>query len=163
MKQPKHTRRRTPVDVRFWAKVDKSGACWTWKASFRRDGYGRMFTHSGVVAAHRLAWELTNGPVPDGRYVLHRCDNRACVRPEHLFLGDHAANMADMSAKSRHAIVKGERHPRAKLTAEQVAEIRKLRSSGMLLRELAARFGIGTSYAGEVARGDRWTESGESV
>lgn len=98
--------KRTPIDpeTRFWAKVDRTDDCWTWTAATTGSGYGR-FGHQnargGWVAAHRFAYELANGPIPDGMFVCHKCDNPPCVNPSHLFLGTHQDNMRDMDAKGR--------------------------------------------------------------
>jgi hypothetical protein len=93
-----------PVAERFWEKVDKSGECWTWRPVTGRHpfGYG-MFTpqHGQRVTSHRFSWQLAHGPIPSGLFVLHKCDNPPCVRPDHLFLGTHKDNMADMKAKKR--------------------------------------------------------------
>lgn len=69
---------------RFWSKVDKSGTCWLWTASIRATGYGQFRVGKRTRDAHRVAWELTNGSVPDGLQLDHLCRNRACVRPDHL-------------------------------------------------------------------------------
>ena len=97
-----------PIADRFWEKVDKSPAsgCWEWRSSIRGNGYGAFFTHligegRKCRGAHRFSWELKNGPIPDGLWVLHKCDNRICVNPDHLFLGDRVDNMQDCAKKGR--------------------------------------------------------------
>lgn len=89
--------------MRFWSKVRLSPDCWEWTGARDRDGYG---VHSGMgwwVAAHRRAWEINRGPIGPGLHVCHSCDNRACVRPSHLWLGDNTANSHDRDAKGRWA------------------------------------------------------------
>lgn len=89
-------------DRRFWGRVVKGPSCWIWTGALDQHGYGRTY-HSvhGNQYAHRRAWEMANGPVPDGQHVLHTCDTPACVNPGHFFLGTHADNMADKKKKGR--------------------------------------------------------------
>lgn len=92
------------IEERFWEKVRKSpepDGCWEWTASKFRNGYG-SFVVLGERRAHRVSWEIHNGPIPDGLWVLHKCDNPSCVRPDHLFLGDRRTNMLDCVSKGRH-------------------------------------------------------------
>jgi len=94
--------KRTPPIERFWAKVDKTGDCWEWTGARFHHGYGLFYESASVrTRAHRFAYETLAGPIPPGVLVLHRCDNPPCVRPEHLFLGTQADNVADMIAKGR--------------------------------------------------------------
>lgn len=91
--------------------------------------------------AHRVAWELSFGPVPAGLFVCHHCDNPRCVRPDHLFVGTHDANMRDRDRKGR--LSHGERHVMARLTTAQVAEIRRRwRQGGVTQQRLADEFGV---------------------
>lgn len=93
----------TDLRERFWSKVDRSGDCWMWTASRNASGYGRFggSNSGGSYLAHRMCWELHNGPIPDGLCVLHRCDNPACVNPAHLWLGTRDDNNKDKTAKGR--------------------------------------------------------------
>ncbi len=94
-----------PVPDPLWSRVDKTGACWTWTGRRNAGGYGVLRIRgrsSKILFAHRLAWELTNGPIPDGLFVCHHCDNPPCCNPEHLFVGTPKDNCHDMMAKGRH-------------------------------------------------------------
>lgn len=86
----------------FWQWVRIAEGCWGWEGSKDTGGYGRLWIAGKTFAAHRISWELTNGAIPLGLLVLHRCDNRECVNPAHLFLGTHTDNMRDKMAKGRH-------------------------------------------------------------
>jgi hypothetical protein len=114
-------------DEIFWNKVVKDEAgCWPWTGHIASHGYG-IFHHDGSrIGAHRKAFELANGPIPDGINVCHKCDNPRCVRPDHLFLGTQKDNIADMIAKGRRTTItpQGEQVGGSKLKNHQVIEIR---------------------------------------
>jgi hypothetical protein len=152
------------VSERFWSKVDKSGECWVWTASTGRFGYGQFMTVEDGMRrnnkAHRFAWELTNGPIPAGKLVLHSCDNPACVKPAHLFLGSQDDNMRDMREKGRsvHWKRSGTRHRQFRLTEDEVREIRAASSGGESNRSIAPRFGIHHGYVSQITTRRVWKD-----
>ena len=113
-----------PFIPRFWSRVDKIDGCWLWQAGKTKDGYGVIWKAPKVLLAHRVAWELTYGPIPEGLQILHHCDNPACVNPTHLFIGTNYDNVCDSVSKGRRS--SGENHPNALLTTARVSEIRKI-------------------------------------
>lgn len=146
---------------RFWPKVDRSAgpdACWPWTGS-TGSGYGRI--RVGKMAnAHRIAWELTNGPIPEGEgyhgtCVCHRCDNMLCCNPSHLFLGTNADNAADRERKGRTRIPanKGEQNPAAKLTVQDVLAVRAADGTQLAI---ATRFGISPKQVRNIKSGRSW-------
>ncbi len=148
--------------ARFWAKVDVRGSdeCWPWTGCRARSGYGRIGSggHRGpIINASRASWEVTHGPIPEGLHVCHRCDNPPCVNPAHLFLGTHSENMRDMWTKGRANKPKGEAHPCARFTAEQVREIREIVARGEAShRELGRQYGVSHKAIGRIAARITW-------
>ena len=138
-------------EQRFWANVDKSDSCWNWTASLSKSGYGAFSNNGKYVRAHRYSWSLHNGKIPDGLCVLHRCDNRKCVNPDHLWLGTHDDNMRDRTLKGRQC--RGENHGRAKLT--EVAA-RAILVSEEPYRILSARYGVIADHIYKIRAGLRW-------
>jgi hypothetical protein len=136
--------------------------CWEWHRHIAADGYGHVGVpgERKVIGAHRASWIVHNGPIPTGLFVCHTCDNRRCVRPDHLFLGTHLDNMRDKVAKGRHVTSRGEQHGNAKITDEQVRQIRARwrrgarphNRTGSSVQELAREFGITERYVGELVR-----------
>jgi hypothetical protein len=129
---------------RFMRFVDKAEGCWAWKGNKDDKGRGRFWNGRRQILSSRAAYELLVGSIPDGLLICHHCDNPNCVRPSHLFLGTQAQNMQDMIRKGRKRInpCRGEKSSSAKLTNQQVIEIRQLISSGVSLSEIGRRFGV---------------------
>lgn len=149
---------RRTVETPPPAHCPELGPCLEWVGARKGNGYGAIALggrDGGVGYVHRVAYELSVGPIPEGMEVCHRCDNRVCVRPGHLFLGDHAANARDMSEKGRSTL--GERHGMVALTENQVIEMRRLWESGSVSQlELAAQFNTTKVNVSQIVRGDRW-------
>lgn len=142
----------TPVPplTRFWAKVDTEGECWNWTAGVFHDGYPAFQAESKkTYRGHRWLWTQENGPIPEGLVVRHKCDNRRCVRMDHLELGTPNDNVRDRETRNRTS--KGETHRSAKLTDAQVTEIREAYMYTLLTqKELAARYGVSRSHIGNL-------------
>ena len=152
------------LEERFWMKVDSGGECWEWTGACNPRGYGKIGNKDKSAESHRVSWELHRGPVPDGLCVLHRCDNRKCVRPDHLFLGTNKENMDDKVAKGRQARPKGEANGQAKLRESDILAIREMhrrhkrraRVARGLNRFLSRWFGVATQTVYEAACGTTW-------
>ena len=140
--------KRGPKPRPFWPQATPEGDCLVWQGTRFGNGYGRTGDGRG---AHRVAYELTAGPIPAGMVVMHTCDNKPCVRPEHLRLGTPADNMADMARKGRS--LSGERSPHAKLTA---ADAREIRASSETRAELARRYHVAESLIWAIVTGRAW-------
>lgn len=144
-------------EARFWAMVDidwRPGACWAWRGeSTAGAGYGRFKWRNRRVSANRFAFALANGRTPEGRFVCHHCDNPACVRPDHLFLGDAVSNAKDKVEKGRHA--HGSRAGTAILDEEQVALIKAIPTS-VPAASIGAAFGVRKSTIQKIRSGVNW-------
>ena len=142
---------------RFLTKVcpDASSGCWLWQGEVRPDGYGVTSLDGRELRAHRVAWMLFRGEIAPGVVVCHKCDVRACVNPEHLFLGTVADNSQDMLNKGRSS--RGERHHSAKLTEDQVSRIKTMLAEGRLyISEIAREFGVTPSTIQGIKQGKSW-------
>jgi hypothetical protein len=143
----------------FWAKVRKTDGCWEWQGARKSDGYGQVPRSGRLRAAHRLSWELTHGPLGADECVLHHCDNPPCVRPDHLFIGDRRMNNADKLAKGRagKSDQRGVHNPAARLTDDDVREVRRLGAVGLTHEDIAARKGVSRSLVTMILHGRRWS------
>lgn len=168
-------RRPGPLAPRFWGYVHRCGPddCWPWLGRlFDGQRYGQFALDGRPARAHRVAWMLTRGPIPDGLYVCHSCDNPACCNPSHLWLGTHDDNMADRQAKGRTlrgadhplrrhpefaAHPKGEANARAKVTADDVRAIRLAFASGERQRSIANRYGINIPSVSMIVNRKNWS------
>lgn len=140
---------------------EPSTGCWLWTMACDRDGYGVYSPGRGAGSkqwrAHRLAWVLFRGPIPDGTQCLHKCDTPGCVNPDHLFLGSHKDNFRDQVAKRRHAF--GVRNGRAKLDPSKVKIIReRYARGGISQQKLADEYGVDQFTISQVVRGRLWKE-----
>lgn len=173
----------TEKDIaRFWSKVNKDGPipphrqelgkCWVWVKGKFSFGYGAFWIipQRRNETAHKLSWMMVNGPIPDGKWILHKCDNPACCNPAHLFEGSHQENIDDMIKKGRQAkgathfsatspekVVKGESHHKAKLTESDVCEIRKRKVSfGEANKTIARDYGVTRQLIRMIVVGKIW-------
>ena len=135
--------------------------CWEWTASLGSRGYGQFGVGYKLTGSHRVSYELANGAIPEGLLVCHHCDNKRCCNPAHLFLGTAQDNTQDMVNKGRHKYIShyGEKHGKSKLTAEQVAEIRR-RYSGKYGEKaaLAREYAVSPSQIGIIINNKNWQE-----
>jgi hypothetical protein len=151
------------IAQRFWSKVDKTDGCWNWKAAVW-NGYGnfRVKSYGSMARSHRVAWELTFGEIPDRMCVCHKCDNRICCNPSHLFLGTQGDNVRDMDLKGRrgkyHGQYDGERGGKVKLNELQVRIIRRFDEEPRILRQIdvADIFNVTQATVWRIFRGITW-------
>jgi len=144
----------TPIDQRFWSHVDKSGDCWLWTRGVNQCGYGGFGIASGKMKlAHRVSWQLTHGDIPSGMCVCHRCDNPACVNPDHLYVGTHSDNMKDRRDRGRQP--RGMKHTDRLLTDAFISSVNRQLSAGLNQREVAQRLGVSQMTISRAVRGRR--------
>lgn len=174
---------------RFWNRVNKRGPvprhapglgrCWVWDRGCTAGGYGRLHVNGEEVYAHRLSWTMAYGAIPaDKPCVCHHCDNPACVRPSHLWVGTKGDNLRDMAAKGRSGATvhperypKGDQHPsrlhpetrlrgesngNSRLSEADVREIRKRSNMGEIQGSIAAAVGVHQRTIGRIVRGETW-------
>lgn len=170
---------RVGPNERFWRRVTEEhvSGCWIWTGARVGDGYGNVRCCGLSQRAHRVAWMIVSGSIPDGLQVLHKCDVRRCVNPAHLFLGTNADNVADRHAKGRtlsgqalnipvgdahwmrtkpHLIPRGGARGSAKLTDDEAARAIAMLAEGRLQRDIAAEFGVSQTAISKIRRGLTW-------
>jgi hypothetical protein len=151
----------------FWEYVDKTEDCWLWMGTRDKDGYGKYHHNYHSFLAHRKAYELTFGEIPDGLYVMHKCNNPPCVNPDHLELGTNRENMLHCIQSGRHVwqvhpecAQKGEKRANAKLKEKQVLSIRDLYTQGGYShRKLGEMFGVSHTVIQRIIAGKDWASA----
>ena len=148
--------RKSTLLLRFNSKWKESpSGCWEWTAHRSARGYAQIGDgRGGRKPAHRTSYELFVGPIPPGMLVCHKCDNKGCVNPNHLFIGTSGDNMRDMAEKNRSTF--GERSARAKLTSDEVREIIRMLSEGITGKDIANHFAINHRTVSEIKVGNNW-------
>lgn len=132
-----HQRRIFDRAKNFWGRVRLTAnddLCWEWTGCRNKAGYGTILSDYKHTLTHRMAWELTNGKIPEGLYALHHCDNKGCCNPKHLYLGTYADNSRDLELRGSRG--------HQKLKREQIPTIRERYKNGATLTELAKNYGV---------------------
>lgn len=161
----------TIVDAKkFWKNFDglTEDSCWEYRQHLTKGGYGRIWVYPKMIYAHRVAWILAHGTIPKGMCICHKCDNPPCCNPKHLFLGTPKDNADDKILKGRQGDNRpryGASHPLAKLTKEDVADIRRSYVPGVpgkrsetSIKGLAAKYGVAPSLIDRIIKGKSWPE-----
>jgi len=146
---------------RFFEKIDKTDGCWNWKAAGRGNGYGAIKIDGKVIDAHRFSWVIHNGDIPNGLFVCHKCDNRKCVNPDHLFLGTQSENMIDCSKKGRlkypdlQKFKKGNYPKNTTISKDLAIKVKEAISirNGKTLKEISVLFSVPYQYTRDVSCG----------
>lgn len=141
------------IDGRY--TIIESG-CWEWQWGLDSHGYGQMKLNGSSFRAHRASWIKHNGPIPEGLNVLHSCDNRRCINPDHLFLGTHQDNMDDRENKGRGACHKGDNNGRASLSSNDVFRIRARLTEGVSCAILAREYNVTWTTIQNIKVGRTW-------
>lgn len=154
------------IRERFFSYIRKTNSCWLWTGYVRENGYANFRYKDSTWRAHRVSYDLFVGPIPKGKMVLHKCDVKECVRPEHLYIGDHARNMRDVVERKRQwyhppkGHLSGEKNPKAKLSNDDVEFIRtnyvRYKNFGMNSIALSKKYGVSPSTILRVVEYKNW-------
>jgi len=144
---------RTDLSERFWEKVSKTDTCWLWTAGTTKSGYGSIRINGAAKRAHRVAYEMLVGPIPEGAVLLHSCDTPACVNPAHLSIGSQKENIHDAIEKGRHC--HGEKHWNYKISPQIIKDIQSAHVGGATGRAIAKHFAISESLVSKILSGKK--------
>lgn len=145
--------RSTPAVVRFWSKIERTDSCWEWRGGRSSNGYGVLYVDGRQVGAHRFSYETLVGPIEGDLFVLHECDNKGCVNPEHLHLGTQADNMMERTERGRADAPRGTAHRSAKLTED---DIRAIRNDQRSLSVIANEYNVVISCISRIRNRRSW-------
>lgn len=159
---------------RFMSKIspEPMSGCWLWTGAVNRAGYGMFHVRhdtgankSYAALAHRFSFELHTGKKLGGLCALHRCDNPACVNPDHIYPGTPADNVADMDQRGRriNKPIQGSRHANSKLKEGDIPEIKRLKNMGLTQNEIGKIFGVSQVQIGNILRGKQWNHYQEQT
>jgi hypothetical protein len=150
--------RPATIEDKFWINVRKSESCWIWTGHVMKNGYGTITVKRAPFGAHRFSYELHYGKIKNGLSVLHKCDVRNCVNPEHLFIGTQQDNMTDMINKRRHRTNPsiGEKSGRAKLKESDVIEIKRLIKLNLSMSSIANKYGVSPRAIRSIKDNENW-------
>lgn len=149
---------RKSITERFWSKVEIRGAddCWLWQARLNFKGYGTFKWQGKMFQAHRVAYILTHGPIPERSLVCHSCDTPGCANPAHLWIGSNVDNMQDKLAKGRQHDTSGAKNANAKLTDSSIRDIRRLVAEGVKYKLIGQRYGITPDHVWRISAHRAW-------
>ncbi len=151
-------------NIKINIKIDEND-CWIWQKTKDISGYGEVMdydTHK-CKKVHRFTYELFIGTIPEGKFVLHKCDIRACCNPDHLWIGNQSDNIKDATQKNRmkNQFQSHERHWNHKLTLEEVKEIKEMKKMGIASKDIANNFGVHVETIRDILKGRTWKNLGE--
>lgn len=151
------TNKKTPIELFYKNTIipENTDDCWIWKCN-KTSRYGVIKVDSKPKLVHRFSYEYFNGPIPNEMYICHHCDTTKCVNPKHLFIGTPKDNCDDKMKKGRHKARKGEEQGNAKLTNNQVREIKQKLREGMKRCDIAMEYNARALQIGKIARGEQW-------